>query len=211
MRLTWALLVTGLGLCALLPTLPTAVTRTAAVSRDLPALHMDPPTKRLVETVFYVTQGIEVDDRLLPFEDDVTIRPTALAPGVTLDDAGRLHGIPQRPGTFAAPVELCRGQDCADQQITIVVLRNVPWQPSRLAFPGKVGNRYDEQIAIEGGPVGVPATFSVTDHGKLPEGVTIGPDGHIGGIPDAAGVSEVPIRICVAGNCAGVVVTLIVV
>ncbi len=209
MRLTWGLVVAGLGLCALVPALP--VTRTVAVSSDLPVLHVDPPTKRLVETVFYVTQGIEVDDHLMPFEDDVTIRPAALAPGVTLDAAGRLHGIPQRPGTFAVPVQLCRGQDCADQQITIVVLRNLPWQPSELAFPGKVGNRYDEQITIEGGPTGVPPTFSVTDHGKLPKGVTIGPDGHIGGIPESAGVSEVPVRICVAGNCAGVVVTLIVV
>lgn len=211
MRLTWGLVVAGLGLCVLVPALPPTATRTVAVSSDLPVPHVDPPTKRLVETVFYVTQGIEVDDHLMPFEDDVTIGPATLAPGVTLDEAGRLHGMPQRPGTFAAPVRLCRGQDCADQQITIVVLRNTSWQVSERAFPGKVGNRYDEQITIEGGPMGVPPTFSVTDHGRLPEGVTIGPDGHIGGIPEAAGVAEVPIRVCVAGNCAGVVVTLIVV
>jgi hypothetical protein len=211
MRQTWAFVVAGLSLCALLPTLPSADMHTVAMSRDLPAQHVDPPTKRLVEDVFYVTQGIEVDHRLLPFQDGLTIRAAALAPGVTLDDAGRLHGVPQRPGTFATPVRLCRGQDCVDQQVTVVVLRNVPWQPSQLAFPGRTGNRYDDQIGISGGPTGVPPTFSVTDHGKLPAGVTIGPDGHIGGIPEAAGVSEVPVRICVAGNCAGVVVTLIVV
>jgi hypothetical protein len=207
MRQTWTFVVVGLGMCALIPTLPSVGTRFVPVS----AQYTDPPAKRLVEDVFYVTQGIEVTDRLLPFQDDVTLSGAELAPGVSMDGSGRLHGTPERPGTFAAPVRLCRGQDCVEQQITVVVLRNVPWQPSELTFPGKAGERYDEQIAIDGGPTGVPPTFSVTDHGKLPEDVTIGPDGHIGGIPAKAGVSEVPMRICVAGNCAGVVVTLIVV
>ena len=137
MRQTWGLMVAGLGLCALVPALPSAAMRTVAVSSDLPAVHVDPPAKRLVEDVFYVTQGIEVDNRLLPFQDDVTISPATFAPGVTLDEAGRLHGMPQRPGSFAAPVRLCRGQDCVDQQITVVVLRNMPWQPSELAFPAR--------------------------------------------------------------------------
>ncbi|WP_219464439.1 hypothetical protein [Nonomuraea rhizosphaerae] len=204
-------MVAGLGMCALTSAVPSTLLSVGAQVAPMSAQFSDPPAKRLVEDVFYVTQGIEVADRLLPFEDDVTITPADLAPGVTMDASGRLHGTPRRSGTFAAPVRLCRGQDCAEQQVTVVVLPNVPWRPSGLTFPGKVGVRYDEQLAVDGGPAGVPATFSVTDHAKLPEDVTIGPDGHVGGIPAKPGVSKVPIRICVAGDCAGVVVTLIVV
>ncbi|MGI5273219.1 hypothetical protein ACQEUU_29005 [Nonomuraea sp. CA-218870] len=170
------------------------------------------PYDALVEDTFYLTVGIEVEQRLLPVEKGVSIRPgPLLAPGIGVDASGRVYGRPERAGTFSAPVQVCRGRTCSAQQVTFVVLRNVPWAPAVLTFPGRVGERLYGSITIRGGPAGVPPAFTVTDHDALPEGVTIGPDGQVGGVPTTPGVSRVPVRICLAGNCAGVVVTLIVI
>ena len=167
---------------------------------------------RLVEDTFYLTVGIEVQQRLMPVEKGANVRPGArLAPGIGVDASGRVYGRPERAGTYAAQVQVCRGQKCSGERVTFVVLRNVPWAPGVLTFPGRVGERISGSIQIRGGPTGVPPTFTVTNHDALPEGVAIGPDGHVGGVPVAAGVSRVPVRVCLAGNCAGVVVTLIVI
>jgi hypothetical protein len=194
-------------MCGLAGTLPTVHAQLERVSWEAPTRPADP----LVETVFYLTVGIEADDRLLASRTGVEVIAAHLAPGVEVDSEGRLYGTPRRVGTFHASIRLCRGARCSDEPLTIIVLRNRPWQPGALTFPGRVGMAYDERIGIEGGPPGVIPTFTVTKHDALPAGVTIGPDGHVGGVPERAGVSQVPLRICVAGDCSGAVVTLIVV
>ncbi|MEU0569688.1 hypothetical protein ABZ297_30520 [Nonomuraea sp. NPDC005983] len=214
MRQTWIFLVAGLLLCALVSVLPTVGAQSArllgsSVPRGL--LADEPPSGRLVEDTFYLTQDIEVTKRLLPLQEGVRVHAAHLGPGLDIDADGVLVGTPTRAGTYSADVALCGVTTCAVQRVTAVVLRNVPWEPRVLTFPGRVGAAFDGEIAINGGPSGVPPTFSVTDYGALPDGVSIGPDGHVGGVPVASGVSEVPVRVCVAGNCAGVVVTLIVV
>lgn len=209
MRQTWILLVAGLAMCAFLPALPSVGARAIYMARTTPAAT---PTERLVEDTFFLTVGIEVDQRLLPTEKGVSIRPGArLAPGIRMDGTGRVFGRPQRVGTYAGEVQICRGRVCSPERVTFVVLRNVPWAPSVLTFPGRVGEQISGDIRISGGPTGVPPTFTVTDPAALPPGVTIGPDGHVGGVPTTPGVSRVPVRVCLAGNCAGVVVTLIIV
>ncbi|MGR6914094.1 hypothetical protein ACU635_07575 [[Actinomadura] parvosata] len=175
------------------------------VARETPA------DQSLVEDTFYLTVGIEVSQWLLPTVKGVTFRPSYLAVGVKVDPSGHLYGTPQRSGTFVATVQVCSGRSCREQDVTLVVLANVPWEPRELTFPGRAGTTLNGEIGINGGPAGVVPTFTVTDHDKVPEGVSIGPDGHVGGVPAAPGISEVPVRICVAGNCAGVVVRLIIV
>ncbi|MEU1724672.1 hypothetical protein [Nonomuraea sp. NPDC005692] len=212
MRQRWLFLVAGLALCALPPAVPSLTTPIAYMARET---LIDPPPRpggdRLVENTFYLTQGITVSQWLLPVAKGVTFRAGYVAVGVNVDAGGRLSGTPSRVGTFIAPVRLCTGDSCEEQLITLVVLGNVPWEPRELTFPGRAGVPLAGEIGINGGPQGVIPTFSVTDHAKLPAGVTIGPDGHVGGVPQAAGISEVPVRVCVAGNCAGVVVRLIIV
>ncbi|WP_336210824.1 hypothetical protein [Nonomuraea sp. LPB2021202275-12-8] len=196
-------------MCALLPALPSTGTRAIYMARGVPAAT---PSERLVEDTFYVTEGIEVISRLLPLEKGVDVRAaTELVPGVGVDASGRLYGTPDRPGTYSAAIRLCAGRVCAEEQVTFVVLRNVPWSPRALTFPGRTGEPLEGRIQIAGGPSGVLPTFSVTDYDTLPAGVSIGPDGNVGGVPTAPGVSRIPVQICVAGNCAGVVVTLIIV
>lgn len=208
MRQRWVFVLAGLALCALTAVVPSVSTPMALMSRQVP---LDPPEGRLVEDTVYVTEGIEVSRRLLPTAKGVAFRSGYLAAGVRVDESGRLYGTPQRSGTYVAPVRLCSGQTCQEQEVTLVVLRNVPWVPRELTFPGRAGTPLDGEIGINGGPPGVVPTFTVTDFARLPKGVSIGPDGHVGGVPAAPGISEVPVRICVAGNCAGVVVRLIIV
>ncbi|WP_206184995.1 hypothetical protein [Thermoactinospora rubra] len=165
----------------------------------------------LLEDTFHVTHGIEVDARLIALDQRLHIQGAELAPGVTLEPGGTISGAPERPGAFTRPIRLCRPSGCVEEVVTLVVHRNTPWRPGKLTFPAQTGRPLNETIEIEGGPPDVPPTFTVTDSGKLPGGVTIGPDGRIGGVPHRAGVFDVPVRVCVAGNCAGVVATLIVV
>lgn len=205
MRHWWVLLLAGVAICAFSPAM-SSITTPMAYQTPLAR-----PERALVEDTFYLTQGIEVRQQLLPIAKGVTFRAAYLAVGVRVDAGGRLSGRPQRPGTFVAPVQLCMDRSCQAHNLTLVVLANEPWEPRELTFPGKVGTPLDGEIGINGGPSGVVPTFTVTDVEKVPGGVSIGPDGHVGGVPVAAGISEVPVRICVAGNCAGVVVRLIIV
>ncbi|MEV0614516.1 hypothetical protein AB0I81_14405 [Nonomuraea sp. NPDC050404] len=212
MRQRWVLLLAGVAACAassaVASFMPPITTPMAQMSRQTP---LTPSDRSLVEDTFYLTEGIEVSQRLLPTAKGVTFRPAYLAVGVKVDQGGRLYGAPQRSGTFVVPVQICTGESCGKQDLTLVVLRYSPWEPRELTFPGKVGTALNGEIGVNGGPSGVVPTFTVTDYEKVPEGVSIGPDGRVGGTPASPGLSEVPVRICVAGNCAGVVVRLIIV
>ncbi|GAA4093295.1 hypothetical protein [Nonomuraea soli] len=215
MRAKWVGLLGVAAACALVPSLPSLGSEATRMVRDTPLVRpvavSAPEPSLLVENTFHVTHGIEVGDRLLLVNDDYAIRAGQVAPGVAVEADGDLTGSPDRVGVYSDTVRFCRGPTCLDEHITLVVHRNVPWEPGVLTFPGKVGAMIDSVIQIDGGPPDVLATFTVTDASKLPANVAIGPDGHVGGVPVRPGVSEIPVRICVAGNCAGVVVTLIVV
>ncbi|MEV1171831.1 hypothetical protein [Nonomuraea sp. NPDC049784] len=206
MRQWWVLVLAVLAMCAVYSAVPRLTLTFTA--RHVP---LDPPGDSLVEDTFHVTEGIEVRKQLLPTTKGVSFRPAYLAVGIRVDQGGLLYGTPQRSGTYVAPIRLCAGQSCQEQRLTLIVYGNVPWEPRELTFPGRAGIPLNDEIGINGGPTAVVPTFTVTDRARLPSGVTIGPDGHVGGVPAAAGISEVPVRICVAGNCAGVVVRLIVV
>ncbi len=208
MRQKWVILLAGLTMCALAPALPRATSEITYLAGETPLV---PEDDLLVEDTFYLTEGIEASENLLPLHKGVTFQAGYLAAGVSVDAAGRLTGAPQRSGTYAAPVRVCSGQLCEEEHVRLIVLQNVPWEPRQLTFFGRPGTPLDGEIGVEGGPGGVLPTFTVTDHAKVPKGVAVGPDGHVGGVPGAAGISEIPVRVCVAGNCAGVVVRLIVV
>lgn len=179
--------------------------RDTPVARDLPK-----PQSRLVENTLEATQGVAVDDRLIPLADGVAFRPAELAPGLRVDAAGRVTGTPLRPGSYTDDLWLCRGDSCERDEVITTVYPDLPWQPVGLTCPGAVGKPLESRLGVTGGPDGVLATYTVTDLDALPAGVTLGPDGHLSGTPARAGVYEVPVRICVAGDCTGAVVTFII-
>ncbi|GAA2782838.1 hypothetical protein [Nonomuraea dietziae] len=210
MQWKWLALVALSALCAVMPLVPSMGVRPASMIRDTPVMHEAQSPKLLVENTFHVTQGIGVDERLLPVDDNVHFARAVLAPGVSVDEAGIMYGTPKRPGTYSTTITVCKDKICADERITLVVHRKVIWSPVQLTFPARLGVLLDSSIGIEGAPEGVLATYTVTDAGKLPPGVAIGPDGHVGGVPTRAGRYDAPVRICVAGDCSGVVVRFIV-
>jgi hypothetical protein len=197
MRQRWPAVLVVTALCALVPAIPSA-----GAGRTVPRL--------VLETTFHLTEGAEVAERMAPLSEDVDIPAAVLAPGVQLDPGGALHGVATRAGAYSEPITLCAGATCAEEWITVVVHPDVPWRLRELTFGGSAGRLLDGEIGVEGGPQGVLPTFTVTDRSALPAGVTIGPDGHVGGVPPRSGVSQVPVRACLAGDCAGAVVTLIV-
>lgn len=210
MRRMWLALLAVPALGALVPVLPSAGTPMVRDTPVVKAATVDSLPRMLVENSFDVTEGIDVDVRVMPVQEGVKIQEADIAPGVTLDPSGAMNGAPKRPGSYSKLIKLCQNDKCVRERVTLVVHRNIPWQPGTLTFPGRVGTPFDSQITVVGGPK-VPPTFTVRDTSALPENVTIGPDGHVGGVPVRAGLSEVPVRVCLAGNCGGVIVTLIVV
>ena len=197
MRRMWPVLLGVLALCALIPLLQSAGAPGGSESPvEVKAVAEEP--EMLIENSFDVTQGIDVEARVATLQDGVDIPATALAPGLSLDSTGAIRGAPTTPGSYSRQVRLCHRGVCVEEQVTVVVHPNIPWRPGVLTFSGQVGAAMDSQITVIGGPELLPT-------------VTIGPDGHVGGTPLRTGVSKVPVRICVAGNCGGVVVTLIVV
>ncbi|WP_143022179.1 putative Ig domain-containing protein [Nonomuraea maritima] len=218
MRHWWVVMIAGLAVCLVSPTMSSINTPVVEMSAEHPATpstfhvaeYAQPDELLVVDTV-YLTDGIAVSERLLPHADGVVFHPGHLAAGVRVAEDGSLSGTARGPGTYVARVRGCVGVKCSESDLTLVVYANVPWQPRELTFPGRVGVPLRGEIGIEGGPPGALPTFTVTDHSKLPRGVSIGPDGAVSGTPAAGGVYEVPVQICVAGNCAGVVVQMIIV
>ncbi|GAA2400397.1 hypothetical protein [Nonomuraea africana] len=210
MQWKWLALVALTALCVVIPLVSSVSVKPAAMIRDTPVRQESDDPRLVVENTFHVTLGIKVDERLLTIGSDLSFERANLAPGVNIDEDGFLFGTPKRPGTYSTTIKVCGGRVCADERVTVIVHRKTGWAPRELTFPARVGRLLDTEIGIEGGPPDVLATYTVTDPGKLPPGVAIGPDGHVGGLPMNPGVYDVPVRICVAGDCSGVVVRIIV-
>ncbi|MFD1939218.1 hypothetical protein ACFSKW_47930 [Nonomuraea mangrovi] len=210
MQLKWLALAAVTAVLAAIPLLPSMGTQPVSMVRDTPVIQNHSHPNLLVENVFHLTEGVDVDERLLTTANVYYFERAAVAPGVGVSELGFLYGKPTRPGTYNAMISMCKGGTCTREPITIIVHKRASWSPSQLTFPGRVGVMIDGEIEIEGGPRGVLPTFTVIDPRQLPPGITIGPDGHVGGVPTRPGVFAVPVRICVASDCSGVVVRLMI-
>ena len=101
-----------------------------------------------------------------------------LPPGLTLDAAGRLSGVPTTAGSFPFTVIADNGAtQSIDSTIDIAAVA-----PGISGTPplGQVWALYDFSFTTVGAPV-------VTTADPLPPGLTLAPDGTISGKPDRAG------------------------
>lgn len=129
-----------------------------------------------------------------------TITATGQLPdGVTLTDNGNgtasLAGTPAASavGTYTVTVRASNGigQD-ATQSVTIQVVPPVSITTDHLG-DATVGSAYDAMVVAGGGFL--PYTFSVSA-GSLPEGLTLGTDGHLTGTPTGdAGTSTFTVKV----------------
>ncbi|MFE3451202.1 hypothetical protein ACFXJ8_19995 [Nonomuraea sp. NPDC059194] len=210
MQLKWLALAAIVALCAAMPLLPTIGTHSISMIRDTPVVRNVNQPDLLVDNVFNLTEGVVVDERLLTTDHVQRFERAQVAPGVGVSELGFLYGRPTRPGTYTAMVTMCQADKCTAEPITVIVHERTSWWPSQLTFPGRVDEMIEGQIEIEGGPPGVLPTFTVIDPRQLPPGVSIGPDGHVGGVPKRAGAYDVPVRVCVANDCSGVAIRIII-
>ncbi|MET9341722.1 hypothetical protein [Nonomuraea sp. NPDC003804] len=210
MQLKWLALAAIAAVFAAIPLLPSVSTQPVSMVRDTPVMQNHTRPQLLVENIFHVTEGVEVDERVLTVDSGYYFQRKEVAPGVGISEIGFLYGTPNRAGTYTSTLKICKGDTCTREPITLVVHTRVSWSPTQLTFPGRVHVMMDSEIEIEGAPRGVLPTFTVIDPRQLPPGVTIGPDGHVGGVPEKPGVYTVPVQVCVASDCSGIVVRIII-
>ncbi|MFI6319062.1 hypothetical protein ACIBG8_16140 [Nonomuraea sp. NPDC050556] len=135
--------------------------------------------------------------------------PGKLPPGITVTADGRIVGTPTKPGTYTFPVKVCSGGTCTTLSVTLTVGQPVaPDWTVNITFDGALGRPVKGQITVTGTPYGARPTFTVTDPGKLPPGITVGPDGRITGTPVKAGTYTFTVRICSGTTCMETEVTI---
>lgn len=119
-----------------------------------------------------------------------------LPPGLQLDDAGVLSGVPEDAGTYAFAIQVDDGavpprSATADRALAVRALL-------RLAGPGTLadaaaGQAYQEDLSATGGDGGY--RFSLADGGALPGGLTLAMDGRITGTTTDAGGASFDVQV----------------
>lgn len=132
----------------------------------------------------------------------------ALPSGLTLDEDGRIHGVPTSAGVFAVVVEATSAELRALQALAISVREyaaSLGILDTRLPAARR-GILYEQRIGASGGTGNW--TFSKTG-GEMPPGLTLAADGLVSGFPVSAG--SFPFTVTVrdeAGQQASAEVTL---
>ena len=126
----------------------------------------------------------------------------SLPPGLALDSAGSLSGIPTLSGIFAVEITATDANGCSGTRLYLISIGcptiNVP--PS--IFPdATVGTAYSQTISASGGTA--PYNYTITS-GALPTGLSLNAaTGEISGIPSAAGTYSFTVTATDANGCAG--------
>jgi hypothetical protein len=122
-----------------------------------------------------------------------------LPPGLTLDDSGRLSGVPTTAGSYTFTVRASNGTSPDAVVTSTVVVGGTPAStPTSIAGTppaGGVGEPYSFTFATTGGP-----TVS-RSAGSLPPGLSLSSSGRLAGTPTRAGSYSFTVR-AVAGSAA---------
>ena len=117
----------------------------------------------------------------------------SLPNGLVLDaTTGVITGVPSRPGTFVASIQLsATGGATANQPLKLTVKPQLGFATVSLPS-GKVGRRYSSQIVVKGGI----APVALTSTSLFPPGVTLnGETGKLSGKPRVPGTYRVVITL----------------
>lgn len=108
----------------------------------------------------------------------------ALPPGLSFAANGTLSGTPTAPGSFGLAITATDSRGVTSTQVYgLWILTPIAISPPDLPT-GKVGDSYGQTFAASGGTA--PYTFAVIG-GELPPGLSLGPQGKLGGTPTAEG------------------------
>jgi len=129
----------------------------------------------------------------------VSVQSGTLPPGLIIDEAGGLTGIPTTAGTYTFTVQAENAATTAVRTSTIVVA-SAPVAPtlSGVVAAGVVGSAYDYTYTV----TGTPAPTVTLQSGTLPPGLALDPVGRLTGTPTKAGTYTFTVQ---AANTAGTV------
>ncbi|MBI3765703.1 MAG: putative Ig domain-containing protein, partial [Ignavibacteriales bacterium] len=117
--------------------------------------------------------------------------------GLTLESDGHLHGTFTNAGVFNFTVTATDANTCTGSRAyTLVVCESMTFS----SLPnGTIGVAYNQTISITSGGT-APYSFTVTA-GVLPNGLSMGSDGHITGTPSALGTFDFTVTVTDANGC----------
>ncbi|WP_433531848.1 Ig domain-containing protein [Micromonospora sp. CA-263727] len=137
----------------------------------------------------------------------LSLRSGSLPVGMTLSSAGVFSGTPTTPGSHTFGIRISDAHGFfAEQQVTVVVAAPATAITSGEPPRGTVGKGYSFRFTAEGDS---DIRFSVTA-GDLPAGLTLAPEGRLGGTPGAAGIFAFTVRAAGTATSATVEVSLVV-
>ncbi|SDH46628.1 Putative Ig domain-containing protein [Sinosporangium album] len=136
--------------------------------------------------------------------------PSKLPPGITITADGKITGTATASGSYAVPIKVCAGTVCGNIVVTLTITTAVSSTLSISVdgFNGVAGRPATGTLTVTGLPAGGTPTFTVTDPGKLPPGITITADGKITGTATTGGSYVVPMRLCMGTACVDFTITL---
>jgi hypothetical protein len=159
---------------AVTPSTVKCVPTTAAVGRDL---QVNPLRSLPAGNCAFTGSSIGA----MTSTSDTRYAPKFTAEASTGTGTGTSTGTGRGTGTSTGALKLAP----ADPTMTLPASANAP-----------------VSATLPGSAAASPSTFTVTDPGKLPPGVSIDASGNLMGIPSAAGTYTVPVKACNAAGCA---------
>ncbi len=121
--------------------------------------------------------------------------------GLGLARNGQLFGRPSRAETVQFTVEVTSAGVTARRQLTLTI--SDPAEPltivTRQIPPGAVGQEYGFGLVATGGPMNAEVTWSATG---LPNGLSLSPEGLLGGTPTAVSENNLTITAAAGGQTA---------
>ncbi|HYP08848.1 MAG TPA: putative Ig domain-containing protein [Bryobacteraceae bacterium] len=121
----------------------------------------------------------------------------AIPPGLSLDPAGRLAGVPSNAGSYSFTIRVTDADSRTGERPFTMSVAPALSISSCPTGTGLVGTNYQASLAAAGGAA--PYSWSVTS-GQLPPGLTLSPAGSLSGNPILAGAFNFTLNVSDASS-----------